>query len=178
MSDAIEAAAKALTKERQQQLLKVKELEEGDTDMLSFLLRGIRYLYTLLSDVICLLTEDLFHVVLPALLSFSLSLLRLLLLNFPHFLRRVATQTHDCTAGMWHELLMLRLIIDGGLSCVRVWQLRTMCFFVLCKRHRFNRVPGVHRVGGNGGGGRRKQCYGHGRCPSLLRRMLLGGQGM
>ena len=107
-----------------------------------------------------------------------LSLLRLLLLNVPHVLRRVATRTHDCTAGMWRELLMLRLIIDGGLSCVCVWQLRTVCFFVLCKRHRFNRVSGAHRDGGNGGGGRRQQCYGHGRCPSLLRRMLLGGQGI
>ena len=50
---------------------------------------------------------------------------------------------------------MLRLIIDGGLSCVCVWQLRTVCFVVLCKRHRFNRAPGVHRdvVMEEGGGG-------------------------
>ena len=74
-----DAATKALKEERRQQLLKIKELEEkGDTDMLSSLFRGIRYLYTLLSDLICLLTEDLFHVCLPALLSFCLSLFRLL----------------------------------------------------------------------------------------------------
>ena len=88
-------------------------------------------------------------------ISLSLSRLSCSWYGGPHFLRRVATRTHDCTAGMWRELLMLRLIIDGGLSCVRVWQLRTVCFFVLCKRHRLNRVPGVHRDGGNGGGGRR-----------------------
>ena len=50
------------------------------------------------------------------------------------------------------------------------------------KRHRpgFNRVsgPGAHHDSGNGGGGRRQQCCGHGRCPSLVRHMLFGGQGM
>ena len=108
----------------------------------------------------------------PALgdLSFrdSSSLMPLESSQWSHFLRRVATRTHDCTAGMWRELLMLRLIIDGGLSCVCVWQLRTVCFFVLCKRHRLNRVPGAHHDGGKGGGWRSQQCYGHGRCPSLL----------
>lgn len=44
--------------ERRQYLLQIKELEGGDTDMLSSLLRGIKYIYTLFFDLICMLTED------------------------------------------------------------------------------------------------------------------------
>jgi hypothetical protein len=73
-----EVAVRTLREERRQQLLQIKELEEGDTDMLSSLSRGLRDLYTLLFDLICTLTEDLFQVCLPALLAFCFSLLHLL----------------------------------------------------------------------------------------------------
>eukprot|EP00802_Teleaulax_amphioxeia_P024789 Tamp_25536.p2 GENE.Tamp_25536~~Tamp_25536.p2 ORF type:complete len:133 (-),score=2.81 Tamp_25536:193-591(-) len=74
-----------------------------------------------------------------------------------HFLRRVATRTHDCTAGMWRELLMLRLIIDGGLSCVRVWQLTVepcvSLFYVNDAGSTGSRGCTVTVVMGEGGGG-------------------------
>ena len=71
-------------------------------------------------------------------------------------LNRVATRTHDCTAGMWRELLMLRLIIDGGLRCVRVWQLRTVrvpLFYVNDTSSTGSRGCTVTAVMEEGGGG-------------------------
>ena len=51
---------------------------------------------------------------------------------------------------------MLRLIIDGGLSCVRVWQLRTvwfLCFYVNDTGSTGSRGCTVTVVMGEGGGG-------------------------
>ena len=105
-----EAAAKALKEERRQQLLKIKELEEeGDTNMLSSLFRGIRYIYTLLSELICMLTEDLFHVCLPALLSFCHSLFCLLK-------RGASREIGPLVEPKLHHLSSLLLVLPSDLT--------------------------------------------------------------
>ena len=72
------AAARAEEEEEEQALAKLEEEEEEeDMGMLSSLVRVVGYLLTLLWDLVCEITEDLFEICLPAFFSFTFALLGL-----------------------------------------------------------------------------------------------------